>query len=266
MDSFWRVQDPRKPLFPDVLWSKPERKNAAGKLVIVGGNVHSFAAVATAFGIALRVGVGTIKIILPDSLKRTLLPVVKDQFRNVVFASSNQSGSFAKEAIYELRAAAGFANLILFIGDSGNNSETAALVEIYLHEDKTTPVIITRDVVDLIKNSAEMVLNRENTHLVVSLSQLQKLFREIYYPRVITFSQSAKQITETLHKFTISYPVAITLWHAGNLFVANGGVVISQKFEQPLRVWSGEVAVREAVWQIWQPDVVKAAASAWAEE
>jgi len=263
--DFWRIQVREKPLFPDILWSKPERKSAAGRLAIIGGNARGFAAVAAAFSVATKVGAGEIKIILPEILKKTLPVAIKDQFRDVIFAPNNPSGGFAKEAIHELNAAADFANLILFIGDSGQNSETAALLENFLRENSKSKVIITRDAVDLVKNAAEMVLQRENTHLVVSLSQLQKLFREVYYPRVITFSQGAKQIAETLHKFTITYPVAITLWHAGSLFVAKSGQVISQKFDQPLRVWSGEVATREAIWHMWQTDVAKAVATSWAE-
>jgi hypothetical protein len=265
MDNYWRKQEADKPLFPDILWSKPERRDLAGKLAIVGGNSHGFAAVAAAFSTAMNVGAGEVKVILPESLKKTLPTSIKNQFHDVVFAPANQSGGFAKESINELRAAAHFADVVLFIGDSGQNSETAGVIETFLREDATTPVVITRDAVDLVKNSAEMVLRRANTHLVMSLSQLQKFARAVYYPRMITFSQGAKQIAETLHKFTLSYPVAITLWHTDALFVAKSGDVLSQKFDQPLRVWSGEVATRTAVWSLWNADTLKATATSWAE-
>ena len=261
MDKFWRVQQPDQPLFPDVLWSKPERRDTAGRLAIVGGNAHGFSAVAAAYQTALTTGVGAARVILPDVLKNKIPPAMTD----VIFAPSNPSGGLASDALNELNAAADWADLFLFVGDSGANSETAALVENFFKQNAETPIVLARDAVDLIKNSAEIVLKRANTHLVVSLSQLQKLTREVYYPRVITFSQGAKQIAETLHKFTITYPASLTLWHADNLFVAKNGDVISQKFTAPLRVWSGEIATREAVWWIWQKDVVKAAVSAWAD-
>jgi hypothetical protein len=263
--DFWRKQDPEKPLFPDVLWGKPERRDAAGRLVIVGGNSHGFAAVAANFITATRVGVGDVKIILPESLKKTLPPAVKTQFADVVFAPANQSGGLAQEAIGDLRAAANFAGTLLFIGDSGQNSETATLLETFLRENNEIPVVLARDAIDLIKNSAELVLNREKTHLVVSLGQLQKLSRAVYYPRVITFSQGLNQIAETLHKFTTTYPIAITLWHTGFLFIAKNGQVISQKFDQPMRMWSGEIATRETAWSLWSSDIIHASATAWAE-
>jgi len=254
--DYWRKQNPDKPLFPDVLWSKPERRDAAGKLAIVGGNSHGFAAVAAAYQTALATGVGAAKVILPDVLKKTLPP-------DCIFAPTNPSGGLSREALVDLRAATTWANLILFIGDNGQNSETAGLFETFLAKDTETPVMITRDAVDLVKNAAEAVLNRTPTHLVVSLSQLQKLLKNVYYPRVVTFSQGVKQIAETLHKFTVTYPCTITLWHSGNLFAAHGGQVVSQEFNQPMRVWSGEIAARAAVWQIWQRDPIQAAATSW---
>jgi NAD(P)H-hydrate repair Nnr-like enzyme with NAD(P)H-hydrate dehydratase domain len=259
--DYWRKQESDKPLFPDILWSKPERRDTAGKIAIVGGNAHGFAAVAASYQTALATGVGAARVILPDALKPKLPTAMSD----AIFTPTNPSGGFASTATIELAATAEWANLILLIGDNGQNSETAGLFETFLAKHPETPVVITRDAVDLIKNAAESVLNRAPTHLVVSFSQLQKLFRAVYYPRVLTFSQGLKQVAETLHKFTITYPCAITLWHSGNLFVAHDGEVITQNFDQPMRVWSGEVATREAVWQIWQRSPLHAVASAWVE-
>jgi hypothetical protein len=256
----WRRQKPDQPLFPDVSWSKPERRGAAGKIVIIGGNVHGFAAVAAAYQTALNIGVGECQVILPDVLKSKM----PDAMTDAIFAPTNPSGGFASETLTELNAAADWADLMLFIGDNGQNSETAGLFETFLTKNSETPVVMTRDAVDLIKNAAEVVLNRGKTHLIVSFSQLQKLFRAVYYPRVLTFSQGVKQVAETLHKFTVTYPSAITLWHSNHLFVAHDGEVITQAFDQPMRVWSGEIATHEAVWQIWNPgQPLEAAATAW---
>ncbi len=263
-DKYWQQQSAGQPLFPDAEWSKPERRDLAGKLAIIGGNSQSFASVAASHQTALNAGIGDIRVVLPDALKKTL-PMAFAKSIDLLFAPTNPSGGFASESIHEWRAAADWADLVLFIGDSGANSETAALLENFLTENQTTPVVITRDAVDLIKNSAETIMNRSNTHLVVSFSQLQKLFRAVYYPRVLTFSQGIRQIAETLHKFTMTYPVILSLWHGNNLFVANNGEVITQAFTAPLRVWSGEIATRSAVWQIWQSDPLKAVSTSWTE-
>ena len=288
MNNFWRKQESNTPLFPDMLWNKPENRELAGKLTIVGGNEHGFAATAAAYKMALMLGVGKVRVVLPDILKK----VINDQIANsasnssspttasiqsirqrgsfvtltdIVFTPSNISGGFSRDAFSDLNTMADWADLMLFIGDSGQNSETAALIENFLSHNKKTPIVITRDAIELVKNIGESLLNREKTHLVVSLSQLQKIFQSVYYPRMVLFSQGVKQIAETLRKFTITYPVTITLFHGENLFVAQDGQVISQNFSQALRVWSGEIATRAAVWQTWNPTKnFEAVATSWA--
>ena len=262
-DSFWQKQRVGAPLFPDAMWSKPERRDLAGKLAIIGGNSQAFVAVAAAHKTAFLAGVGTAKIVLPESLKKTLPAPLAAQLTDVTFSPAGPSGGFAATALPDWLAAADWADVVLFIGDSGANSETAALLETFLARNTETPVIITRDAVDLVQHSAESILHRAPTHLVVSFSQLQKLFRAVYYPKVLTFNQGIKQIAETLHKFTITYPITLSLWHNDHLFVAHSGQVITQEFTAPLRVWSGEIAVQTAVWQIWQHDPCRATASSW---
>ena len=44
-NDYWQKQTPGKVLFDDVLWSKPERRDQAGRLAIVGGNSQGFWAV-----------------------------------------------------------------------------------------------------------------------------------------------------------------------------------------------------------------------------
>ena len=41
--TYWHKQG-TKPLYPDVIWSKPENKQAAGKLLIIGGHAYGFSA------------------------------------------------------------------------------------------------------------------------------------------------------------------------------------------------------------------------------
>lgn len=265
MNDFWRRQDPLKPLFDDVLWSKPERRDQAGRLAIIGGNSKGFWAVAMAYKVALATGMGQIRIIMPDALRSKLPKTVLAQVDDLVLTSSNPSGGLASNSIKTIQAAANWSGNLLFIGDSGANSETAQLFDRFLTDNSETRVTIARDAVDVLVYSAESILNRKNTHLVISLGQFQKLARAVYYPRMITFSQGVKQVAETLHKFTITYPCAITLFHDDNLFIAHRGDVVSQSFGEPLRVWNGEVPTREAVWSVWQSDVLKAAATAWTE-
>ena len=49
----WHRQDIKEPLFGNTLWSRPQNRKLAGKLLIVGGHAHSFADVGHAYPPAL---------------------------------------------------------------------------------------------------------------------------------------------------------------------------------------------------------------------
>jgi NAD(P)H-hydrate repair Nnr-like enzyme with NAD(P)H-hydrate dehydratase domain len=119
--SYWQRQQPDKPLFPDIEWNKPEQKTHAGKLGIIGGNKLGFVAVGDAYGVAAQSGVGQVRVLLPDALKKSVPPTITD----VVYGASNPSGGLSREAETEMHALGTWADGTLLIGDAGRNSETA---------------------------------------------------------------------------------------------------------------------------------------------
>jgi ADP-dependent NAD(P)H-hydrate dehydratase / NAD(P)H-hydrate epimerase len=246
--SYWKKQSAEHPLFPDIEWSKPENRAFAGKLGIVGGNKLGFAGVAEAYSIAKAAGVGDIRVILPDVLRKTIPASITDAH----FAPTNPSGSLNKDAAADLATLTSWASGILFIGDAGRSSETAILYEQFL-EEYQGQLVITRDAVDLVKNSAQAIVGRPSTLLVVSFAQLQKLFQSVYYPKVLTFSMQLTNLVEALHKFTISYPVSIAVLHKDHFLVAHGGEVVSMEWDNPMAIWRGSVAARAAVYWLWNP-------------
>ena len=156
----------------------------------------------------------------------------------------------SKESSADLAAAAEWANMLLLIGDVGKNSETAMLYEDLLQK-TTAPAVITRDVVDLLRQNSNEIINRENTLFVMSFAQLQKLFQAVYYPKLLTFSMQLTSLIEALHKFTISYPINIMVMHNENLLVASGGEVSSTPWSNPMAIWRGSVATRAACFWLW---------------
>lgn len=264
--SYWKKQQPGSALFPDVEWSKPERRDQAGRLAIVGGYGGGFWAVANAFQIARQLGVGEIRVLIPDSLRSKIPSQITAAVNDLIYLPSNPSGGIASAGKQQIAAAAKWANNILFIGDLGGNSETAQMLSrlIEPHElGKSTTITIARDAVDMIGQSVTSILDNPRVHLIVSLAQLQKIARAVYYPRMISFSQGAKTTAETLHKFTITYRAVITLYHNGQIYTAQGGKVYSQPFESPIRVWNGEMSTRAAAWSIWHSDIIEATATSW---
>lgn len=245
--SYWQIQRPTEPLFPDIEWNRPEQRAHAGRLAIIGGNKLGFVAVRDAYETAAALGAGQIRAILPDVLKRTVPPSVTD----AMFLPSNPSGGFSREALPEFEAACAWADLCLLIGDAGRNSETAMAFESLV--DGTGHLMLTRDAVDLLMPAMARVVDRPNTTLVVSFAQLQKLFQSVYYPRIVSFSMQLMQLVETLHKFTITYPLTVVTFHQSQLIVASGGQVVTHEFDQPMAIWRGLTAARAATYQLWNP-------------
>lgn len=247
--TYWQQQTPGKALFPSIAWSKPEQRSQAGRLGIIGGNKLGFAGIAECYTTALQAGVGEVRVLLPDALRKAIPPTITD----AVFGATNPSGSLSRDAIAELHAISSWATGILLAGDAGRNSETAILYEDFIRQ-TSKPLVITRDAVDLVKNSSQAIVERPNTLLVVSFAQLQKLFQLVYYPKVLTFSMHLASLVEALHKFTITYPVSVTVLHRDYLLVAHDGQVVSTKWENPMAIWRGSVAAKAAAYLLWNPD------------
>ncbi|HEX6257898.1 MAG TPA: hypothetical protein VFZ48_00290 [Candidatus Saccharimonadales bacterium] len=245
-DKYWQRQDPLQPLFPDIEWSKPEQRTHAGRLAIIGGNKLGFSAIVAAYDEARKAGIGEARAVLPDALKKSIPATITD----IVFAPTNLSGGFSKDAEEQLRATMQWSTMTLLIGDAGRNSETAILYE-ELAKQYTGPLTITRDAVDLLKNTTHTLVERPDTLLVVSFVQLQKIFQAVYYPKVLTFTMSLLALVEALHKFTTTYPVILAVLHNEQLIVSHAGRVVTTPWQQPMAIWRGSVATRMATYWSW---------------
>jgi len=245
---YWHKQTTDKPLYPDIEWSKPEQRSIRGRLGIIGGNRLGFIGVAESYATALQTGAGEVRVLLPDILRKSIPPTMTE----VVFGSTNPSGGLATDAITEMKALGGWATGILMIGDAGRNSETAVLYENFIRECHG-PLTITRDAVDLLKNASTMVIERPDTLLIVSFAQLQKIFQSVYYPIVLTFSMQLTNLVEALHKFTVTYPITVSVLHQDTMLVANGGEVTSTPFTEPMQIWRGRTATSAATYWLWSP-------------
>jgi len=248
---YWSKQTHDKPLYPDIEWSKPEQKSLSGRLAIIGGNKLGFAGVAESYQVALQTGAGEVRVLLPDVLRKTIPTSITD----AIFAATNPSGSLARDGLTEMKAIGVWATGVLLVGDAGRNSETAIVYEDFIR-DYHGPLTITRDAVDLIKHSSQTVIERPDTLLIVSFAQLQKLFQLVYYPKVLTFSMQLTSLVEALHKFTITYPISITVLHKDQLLMASGGDVTSTPWENPMAIWRGNTAAKAASYWLWNPGKV----------
>lgn len=151
------------------------------------------------------------------------------------------------ESADQIKAGVVWADATLLIGDSGRNSETAIVFENALR-DFEKPFIITRDAVDLLRNSHELLLNHDKITLVVSFAQLQKLLQAAYFPKQLLFSMQLAQVVEVLHKVTLSFAATIVVFHQEQLIVSHQGQVVSTPFGNPMAIWRGAVATKAAVY------------------
>ena len=246
--DYWYRQTAAEPLFPDLQWSRPENRQFAGKLLIVGGNVHGFAAAAEAYGVAEQAGIGTTRVLLPDVLRKTVGRI----FPAAEYAPSTPSGSFGQRALGELLPLGAWADGVLLAGDLGRNSETAILLERFVTT-YSGQVTMTRDAADYFTSSPRLILERPGTLLVISFAQLQKLALEAKYPTAFTFDMDLLRLIDQLHDFSLLYPLALIVRHLDNLIVAVGGEVSTTKVPTEQLVWRLRTAARASVWWLQQP-------------
>lgn len=240
--TYWHKQTAENPLYKDFEWNKPERQSERGKLGIIGGQSSGFIAVAESYNIAKSSKIGQVRVLLPDSLKKTV-PISSDE---VVFSMTNSTGGLSKEAESDVLALIKWSDICLMIGDSGKSSETAICYENTISKTES-PIIITRDAVDLLLNSVDLLLSKPNVALVLSFAQMQKLFKNCYYPIILSFNMQLTQLVEALHKFTITYPISICVYYQSSIVIASGGEVTTTKFEKPMDIWRGITATKMAL-------------------
>jgi len=249
--NYWYKQVVDKPLFPDLEWSRPENKFQAGKLLIIGGNLHGFSAPATAFTEAGRAGAGTVRVVLPDAIRKTVGGFMPE----ADFAPSTPSGSFAQTALDAWLEHAGWADAVLLAGDLGRNSETAIVLEKFLDKYKGL-VVLTKDTVDYAIAQPAAILTRQNTTLVLSFAQLQKLALHARFTPALTFDMDLLRLVEALHDFTGYFSLNIIVKHLDTMYVAVNGQVSTTKLAENKEIWRVETAAKACVWWLQHPTKV----------
>ena len=216
-DTNWLRQTKDKPLFPDILWSRPENKTHAGKLLIIGGNQHAFSTVASAYNYALNAGIGSVRTIMPDRLRKTIGKI----FPEAEFAPSSLSGSFSKLALAMLLDEANWANGVLLAGDFGRNSETAILLDSFVEKYRGL-LGLSGDSIDYFIKHPEQIVNRDNTIIICEFGQAQKLLAGQV---LLKHDMDLKLLVERLADFTKKTMALIITQHSDNIVISCQGRV-----------------------------------------
>jgi nucleoid DNA-binding protein len=233
-----------------LLWSRPENKRTRGKLLIVGGNVDGFAAPAAAFSAAAKAGIGTCRVLLPDSTRK----ILGKSFVEAEFTPSTPSGSFSRQALAQLLENAEWADGVLLAGDFGRNSETAILLDSFLDK-YHGQITIAQDSVDYFLNSGSKLLSRGETVTVINLGKLQKLAKNNRPGTPVLHGMNLHELVTVLADWTSGIPGSFITKHADNLVVASGGKVSTTPQKEESN-WQVELAAYASVWRLQQPDQV----------
>jgi len=245
--TYWHRQTASEPFFKDVVWSKPETKAHSGKLLVVGGNKHSLTAPGIAYAAATRAGAGTVRVLLPDSVRKT----IGKSFDEGEFAPSNPSGSFSKNALGQILDCADWADATLLAGDFGRNSETAVLLE-QVVEKYSGNLAISQDSLDYFVGDIGKLTDKDNIVIVASLSQLQKMTRAGMSSVIVQHSMSLQALAGLLNSWSRETKIKILVYHSGNLIYADGGQISTTPAAE-LQNWEVPLAACVAVWWMQQP-------------
>ena len=247
MDYFEKTETKPK---SDLTWNLPEQKQ--GTVKIVGGNSNSFRTeIKVAEFMMANYPIKTLNLVLPDSLK-SKLPSIPD----MIYASSTDSGSFGDTD--ELSKILTSPDYNLLLGDLSKNKVTAQVIHDAMKDVKTS-TLITRDAVDLIAEAdLESILMKPEFVFMASMPQLVKMFRAVYYPKMLLISQSLVQVADALHKFTLSYPTKIITLHNEQILIAENGMVKAVPLEKsgyiPITFWNGELAAKIVALNLYNPN------------
>lgn len=244
--DYWQKQG-TDPLFPDLLWSRPENKRTAGKLLIIGGNLHAFSAPGQAYEASTQAGIGTAKVLLPEGLRKTIGAVLD----NCEYAPMNKSGSFSKEALAEWLDWAVWADGVLIAGDLGRNSETAIVTEQFLKRYRGR-VTITQDALDQFRDRPQELFARPETTIVASFGQLQKMWPHLTRDgEVIKYGLTLARNLDVMHATMQAAPVNLVTKQQDDLIVyADKRISTTKNTDE---IWRVTTAARTAVWWLQNP-------------
>ena len=249
--TYWQRQVIDKPLFPDLFWTRPEQRQLGGKLLIIGGHGGSFASVAKAYETAQQAKIGSLRVLLPDKLRKT----VDNFLPGAIYAPSNISGSFAQAALENWLTESDWADGVLLAGDFGKNSETAIVLEKFVQK-YIGRINIAHDTLEYWQHAAQPIIDRSNTAIVLNLSQFQQLNAANHSATAITADMGLMPLVGGLHGFSLQHSAHLIVCFDHMIIVASQGRVVSTAQPSVKTISTIKVAANAAVWWLQNPTKV----------
>lgn len=242
--GFWLRQG-SEPLFPKLLWSRPESRHSAGKLLIVGGTKQSFVTAAEAYTQAIEAGAGSVRIVLPASVQKTL----KKVFPEALYAPATLSGSFAGQGLSEILSETSWADAVFLSDDLGNNSETLAMLEKFCDKYRGSLSLPASLLGAFPQITAKRVLTRPQTLVYGDFETWQRLVKHIRIPFALTSDMGLKQLVERFHDLQDDFETHMLCAYQESTAVASEAKVSTTKTS-----WTTHTsAVHATVWWLQNP-------------
>lgn len=246
MDCWKKIS---QPLEKDLEWNFPEKKS--NTISIIGGNGNNFSYEAKLSEyLNMSYPIERVENYFPDSLRKNL-PIIP----GINFLEDTESGSFKKSE--KLNLAVETSDFTIFPGDLSKNSATSIAISEAL-KTTTKPIVLSRDAIDLLSPTFAEFIEDHQLFIITSMTQLQKVFRSLLYPKMILLKAPLMQTLETLHKFTLSYNncTIITL-QENQIILANSGKVITIPLEKTkynaITLFTGNLPGDLAAYNLWNP-------------
>lgn len=239
----WQKQSKEKPLFPDLLWSRPENRKHAGKLLIIGGQASEFQNISSAYSFANEAGAGAIRILMPSSLSK-----LTGHIEGAEFAPSNKSGGFAKTALAQFFDLSEWADHILLAGDFGKNSETTVILDGFLLKN-SKPATIAQNSLGTIGISLEQLIKMPLT-LAIDKGAFQKIGMAVGTHAPITSSTTYENMGEIIQSISSRSKASFVIIDEEHIWTAVSGEVVSTK-SKPIDI--NALSAYCAVWQMQNP-------------
>lgn len=239
----WQKQTKDKPLFEDLLWSRPENKRHAGKLLIIGGQAGEFQNISSAYSFAQEAGAGHLRMLLPESLRK-----ITEHIQGVEFAPANKGGGFGKTALAQFFDLSQWADHILLAGDFGKNSETTVILDGFLLKNSKTTTI-SQNALDSIGISFNQLVRMPLT-LVTDRNTFQKIGKAIGTHVPITSLTTYENMGEIIQNISSKSKANFVIMDEEHIWVAVNGKLVSTR-SKPVDI--NALSSYCAVWQMQNP-------------
>lgn len=210
------------PLYPDIIWNSPQRKDQSASIVVIGGHKQHLKAPLKAFEILSGQILAKVDVALPAAAKKDI-----GNLPNVDYFVSDNSGGFGLEAAESLNSYASNHDLVYLVGNLGKGSQTAQLVE-QLLEKTSKQVLITGDSIDLLLGSPHH-LTGPNRTIVVSTQQWQRLLLATKHTEHFHHRMTLDGFATLMENYSRHISSLVVVFYLGHVWSAKAGVVIATK-------------------------------------